>query len=120
MNSFYLRSVFGWGLLLWFIGYVLGFVFFAFVPAEAIGWYVMPLGILITCVALYRWIRMDSVHDALRIGIGWSVIAILCDYLFLVKLLNPADGYYKLDVYLYYALTLVLPFIVYKFRNSAR
>jgi len=32
--------------------------------------------------------------------------------LFIVKAFKPADGYYKLDVYLYYALTFALPLIV--------
>ena len=37
------------------------------------------------------------------------LIAIVCDYFFLVKVFNAADGYYKLDVYLYYTLTFALP-----------
>lgn len=117
MTNFFWRSVLGWGIVLWLIGYVLGFLFFAFVPAAVIGWYIMPFGIVITCFVLWRWVRMDSLQDAIFLGIGWSAIAIVCDYLFLVKLLNPADGYYKLDVYVYYALTLVLPFIVYRLKK---
>ncbi len=35
--------------------------------------------------------------------------AALGDYLFIVKALKPADGYYKPDVYLYYAPTLAIP-----------
>ncbi len=111
-NNFLLRQVLGWGFLLWLIGYLLGFVFFAFVPAALIGWYVMPLGIVVTCVVLWKWISLDSMRNTILLGIGWSVIAVVCDYLFLVKLLDPADGYYKLDVYLYYLLTLLLPPIV--------
>jgi hypothetical protein len=104
--------VLGWGFLLWLIGYLLGFVFFAFVPAVLIGWYVMPFGFAITCVVLWKWINLDTMQNTILLGIGWCIIAVLCDYLFLVKLLNPADGYYKLDVYLYYLLTLLLPLIV--------
>jgi hypothetical protein len=37
------------------------------------------------------------------------VIAVLGDYLFIVKAFKPADGYYKLDVYLYYVLTVIIP-----------
>ena len=40
------------------------------------------------------------------------LIAVICDYFFLVKAFNPADGYYKLDVYLYYGLTFILPLAV--------
>lgn len=35
----------------------------------------------------------------------WTLIAVLDDHLFIVRALKPADGYYKPDVYLYYALT---------------
>ena len=119
MNGRLLRDVAGWGFLLWLIGYVLGFLFFAFVPAVLIGWYVMPIGIAITCLVLWRWIRLDSMANAVVVGIGWSAIAIVCDYVFLVKLLNPADGYYKFDVYLYYALTLALPPVAYQFKRAA-
>ena len=31
------------------------------------------------------------------------------DYVFIVLLLQPADGYYKLDVYVYYASAFILP-----------
>lgn len=33
----------------------------------------------------------------------------ILDYVFIVKAFNPSDGYYKVDVYLYYALTFLLP-----------
>ena len=118
MQKFLMRDVLGWGVGLWFIGYVLGFVFYAFVPPAEIGWYVMPLGIAITLYVLWNYIRMQSMRDALAIGIGWSVIAIVCDYLFIVLLLHPADGYYKLDVYLYYTFTFLLPIGVAAVRRS--
>lgn len=80
MNRQLLRDTLGWGFILWLIGYVIGMVLFSIVPLSLIGWIIMPIG-----------------------------IAIIFDYFFLVKLLKPADGYYKLDVYLYYALTFILP-----------
>jgi hypothetical protein len=36
-----------------------------------------------------------------------------------VKLLNPADGYYKFDVYLYYLIALVLPMAAARLRRGA-
>ena len=78
MQKFLMRDVLGWGVGLWYIGYVLGFVFYAFVPPAEIGWYVMPLGIAITLYVLWNYIRMQLMRDALTIGIGWSVIAIVC------------------------------------------
>lgn len=38
-------------------------------------------------------------------------MAVLLDYLFIVKMFKSAD-YYKPDVYVYYALTLLLPIAV--------
>jgi hypothetical protein len=52
------------------------------------------------------------------LAIVWTLIAIVFDYLFIVKALNPADGYYKLDVFLYYALTFILPLAAYTRKKS--
>jgi hypothetical protein len=109
MNRFALRDVLGWGVALWLFGYVLGFVFYGSVPLPMIGWYIMPFGIAATCLVLWRWVHPADWITALMLGIGWSVIAIVLDYFGIVKLLAPPDGYYKLDVYLYYLLTLLLP-----------
>ncbi len=118
MNQFMLRNVLGWGFALWIIGYLLGFVFYAFVPPGQIGWYVMPLGVAFTLYVLKKWIALTTLRDALVLGMGWSIIAIVCDYIGIVMLLNPTDGYYKLDVYLYYLFTLVLPIAVYLLRKQ--
>ena len=50
----------------------------------------------------------------------WTFIAVVGDYLFIVKAFKPADGYYKLDVYLYYALTLAIPLFAGWRRTSRR
>lgn len=109
-----------WGIGVWLIGYVLGFVFFAFVPASLIGWAIMPIGVLITLWVLLKKIKSNSFQHFVLIAIAWTGIAIVFDYLFLVLLLNPADGYYKLDVYIYYALTFILPLTIgwYKTRTQ--
>ena len=112
MNKSFYKDALGWGVGLWLIGYILGFVFFAFVPAPLIGWVIMPIGTLITLWVLLKKIRGGSFQSYVLIAIAWTLIAIIFDYLFLVMLLKPADGYYKLDVYLYYALTFILPLAV--------
>jgi len=112
MNKQLYKDALGWGLALWLIGYVLGFVFFAFVPASLIGWVITPIGVLITLWVLFKKIHGGSLRYYLSVGIVWSIVAIICDYLFLVLVLKPADGYYKFDVYLYYVLALILPVIV--------
>lgn len=100
-----------WGTILWLFGYVLGIIFYAFVPKSAIGWYILPFALLATLWVLYKKIDRDSLGSYLWVGLVWLLIAVICDYLFLVKLFQSAD-YYKFDVYLYYALTLVLPVAV--------
>ena len=113
-----MKDVLGWGLLLWFIGYVLGFVFFVIVPTQQIGWFVTPFGIAITVWALLKKVQMKSMKDALMLGIGWSIIAIICDFLFMVLPMSLALSYYKLDVYLYYLVTFALPMVVWKWKNK--
>jgi hypothetical protein len=107
-----MRRMLGWGFLLWLIGYILGFVFFAFVPAALIGWYIMPIGIAITLWVLLKKFSYKTLHEYVKLGAVWAAIAVAGDYLFIVELLHPKDGYYKPDVYLYYLLTLLLPVAV--------
>jgi hypothetical protein len=109
LQRFLVRDCLGWGVLLWVVGYILGFALYPVVPTEMIGWYVMPLGLLITCLVLWRWVDVDDLMRATVLGAAWCAIAIGLDYLFIVKLLAPNDGYYKPDVYLYYASALLLP-----------
>lgn len=82
------------------------------VPPALIGWVLTPIGIAITLFVLFKKIHFDSVRSYVLLALIWTVIAILCDYIFLVKLFKPSDGYYKLDVYLYYLLTFILPVLV--------
>ncbi len=112
MNKQLLKDALGWGITLWFIGYVLGFILFFIVPPSSIGWIIMPIGIIITLWVLLKKVTSRSFKHYLILAVVWTLIAVVFDYLFLVKMLKPADGYYKLDVYLYYALTFVLPIIV--------
>jgi hypothetical protein len=103
------KDALGWGLFLWFIGYMLGIIFFFIVPKQYLGWIILPIGIAITLWVLVKKIKVQSLRYYIKIAVVWSLIAILCDYFFLVRIFKPADGYYKLDVYLYYALTFLLP-----------
>jgi len=100
-----------WGFGLWFFGYVLGIVFFYLVSQNMIGWFVLPLGIIAILWVLLKKIKRESFKDYVNLGIVWTAMAVVLDYVFIVKLFNSTD-YYKPDVYLYYALTLILPLIV--------
>ena len=112
MKKSFLRDSLGWGVLLWLVGYILGIVLFMVAPPSTIGWIIMPIGILLTLWVLSKKVKGDSLKYYFVLAIGWTVIAIVFDYFFLVKLFKPADGYYKLDVYLYYVFTFGLPLIV--------
>lgn len=109
MNKQSLKDAVMWGIILWFTGYVLGIVLFMVVSPAVLGWIIMPIGVLITLWVLVKKVNSASLEYYLFLGAIWTVIAIVFDYLFLVKVFNPADGYYKLDVYLYYVLTFILP-----------
>lgn len=119
MNRQIIKDALGWGVGLWLIGYALGIVLFAFVPVSLIGWIIMPIGTVIALWVAFRKVHGDSLRYYYIVALAWTLIAVLGDYLFIVKLLKPADGYYKLDVYLYYALTLAIPLIA-GWRRMAR
>ena len=106
-----LRYAFGWGSGLWLIGYLLGIVLFAFVPAALIGWIITPIGVVITVWVLLR-VKGEPLWFYAMLSAVWTLLAVILDYVFIVKAFNPSDGYYKADVYLYYALTFLLPVII--------
>lgn len=105
-----------WGLGLWLIGYVLSFMLFFLVPPLMIGWIIAPIGTIITLLVLFKKIKSEEFNYYLSLGIIWTLMAVILDYLFIVKLLNPV-GYYKPAVYLYYGLTLGLPILVGKIKS---
>lgn len=119
MNKTFYIDVLGWGFGLWLFGYLLGVVLFVFVPPAMIGWIIMPVGALASLWILLKKIKSESFQQYILIAFGWTAIAVVFDYLFLVMLLKPADGYYKLDVYIYYALTCIFPLTIgwYKTRT---
>ena len=114
----FLGDSLGWGVGLWLIGYVLGIVLFMAVPAGWIGWVITPVGILLTTWVLMKKINGSDMFYYLKVAVAWTVIAVLFDYVFLVMVFKPVGGYYKLDVYLYYALTFILPLIVGIFKTD--
>ena len=112
MNKQLLKDSLGWGFVLWLIGYILGIILFFVLPASLIGWFILPVGLIITLWVLLNKVKGDKLQYYLILAAVWTVIAVILDYFFIVKMLNPADGYYKLDVYLYYALTLITPLVI--------
>jgi hypothetical protein len=109
-RKIFLNTIF-WGFALWLFGYILGFAFFALVPQEMIGWFILPFGVIFTLWILFKKIKRESFFCYVGLGVIWTIMAIALDYVFIVKLLKSGD-YYKIDVYFYYILTFALPVIV--------
>lgn len=112
MNIRLFKDTIGWGFLLWLSGYILGIILFFVLPTSILGWVIMPFGILMILWVLLKKIKNQPFQYFVVLAISWTVIAIVFDYFFLVKVFKPADGYYKLDVYLYYLFTFTLPLII--------
>jgi len=109
MNKQFYKDTLGWGFALWLIGYALGIMLFVGVPVSMIGWIILPIGTMITLWVLFKKVASEAFQYYFLLAVSWTLIAVAFDYVFIVKAFKPADGYYKLDVYLYYILTFVLP-----------
>lgn len=109
MNKQLLKDSVLWGIIIWLFGYLLGILLFPLVPTAYIGWVIMPIGILVTLWVLFYKVKVKTFREFIILGVSWAIIAVILDYLLLVQLFKPTDGYYKLDVYLYYLITLLLP-----------
>ena len=112
-----LQYAVGWGFGLWLIGYVLGIVLFAILPTSVLGWVIMPIGVALTIAVLLR-VKREPLWFYATLSVVWTALAVILDYAFIVNAFSPADGYYKPDVYLYYALTFLLPLGVGVVRSS--
>ena len=111
MNTQLVKDAMGWGLVLWVIGYALGMMLFAFVPANLMGWIIMPIGAAIALWVAFAKVKGDTLRYYFLVSLVWLSIAVVGDYVFIVKAFKPANGYYKLDIYVYYALTLAIPLV---------
>lgn len=118
MTKQFFKHALMWGFFLWLIGYVLGIILFFIVPPALLGWVIMPVGIALTFWVLLKKVTVTPFNLYILLAVTWTLIAVICDYFLLVRVFKPTDGYYKLDVYLYYALTFVLPILVGWHRNT--
>ncbi|OGL73367.1 hypothetical protein A3C96_03245 [Candidatus Uhrbacteria bacterium RIFCSPHIGHO2_02_FULL_60_10] len=109
MSKQLLKDSLGWGVALWAFGYLLGMMLFSVVPIYAIGWVITPIGTAVTLWVAFKKLRGRTFGHYAVVAAIWLVVAVVFDYFFLVKAFKPADGYYKFDVYLYYALTALIP-----------
>lgn len=99
----------GLGTALWLLGYLASLGLFFTPYAGVMGWVLTAVFTPVTiAIAWWRFRGRDlSPGYYVLVGAAWAAIAILLDYVFIVRLFD-AD-YYAPDVYLYYALTLLIP-----------
>ena len=111
-----LKSNLIWGFVLWLIGWILGVVLFMTPLKLVMGWVITPIGFLITLWVLIKKINREKYLCYFGVAVIWTVMAIVLDYLFNVLLFGIGASYYKLDIYIYYALTFIMPLVVGAFK----
>jgi hypothetical protein len=110
----------GLGTALWLLGYLVSLGLFFTPFASVMGWVITAIFTPVTiAVAWWRFRARDlPLSYYAGVGLAWAAIAIALDYLFIVRLFN-AD-YYAPDVFLYYALTFLIPVGVGLYLRRAR
>jgi hypothetical protein len=115
-----LKNMLFWGFILWLVGYIAGIILFFIVPKDVIGWVITPFAAFLTVWILVKKVKRPELTCYFGTGLVWTIMAIILDYIFLVKLFKAESTYYKPDVFLYYFLTFTLPIIVgyWKFKHK--
>ncbi len=101
------------GSAIWLLGYIISIVLYGFVPSSLLGW---VLFVLLTPVTIYiAYLRFKKRKETLAyyamVALVWVVLAMILDYLFIVMAFNN-QSYYKADVFVYYLVTFLVPFVV--------
>lgn len=102
----------GLGILLWLFGYIGSLVLFFSPFVDMMGWILTVVFAPVTVLITWWWFRNREfpLSYYVRVGLAWTAIAIILDYLFIVQLFQAT--YYGPDVILYYVLTFVIPVAV--------
>ena len=110
------------GTALWLIGYFASLVLFFTPYAGVMGWILITVFTPVTFVIAWVWFRKRRslpLQYFAGVGVAWMLIAIVLDFLFIV-LLFRASNYYQIDVFVYYAVTFLIPVCVGLFLNRTR
>jgi hypothetical protein len=101
------------GVLIWLIGYIASIILYSFIPSNLLGWILCIIFTPITFLIAY--LRFKNRKQPMKCYIGvavfWTLIAIIFDYIFIIKLFNSIE-YYKPDVFVYYIMTFLIPIII--------
>ena len=97
------------GTVLWLLGYLASLVLFVSPFADIMGWVLIAAFTPVTIAVAWWWFRARDLALTYYAGVGaaWTVIAVVLDYLFIVLLFQAT--YYEFDVFVYYALTFLIP-----------
>ena len=106
----WIKDTAGLGTGLWLIGYLASLVLFFTPFAGIMGWILLVILTPVTIAITWWWFRPRRrlhLKYYAKVGIAWVWIAIVFDYLFIVRLFQAR--YYEADVFVYYAMTFLIP-----------
>ena len=105
----WIKDTAGLGTGLWLIGYLASLALFFSPFAGSMGWILLVVCTPVTIVITWWWFkgRDLALPYYAEVGIAWTVLAVVLDYLFIVWMLQAT--YYGADVFVYYALTFLIP-----------
>jgi hypothetical protein len=106
----WIKDTAGLGTVLWLMGYLASLVLFFTPFAGIMGWILLAIFTPVTIAIAWWWFRQrDRLPLEYYAGVGgaWTLIAIVLDHLFIVLLFQAT--YYGVDVFVYYAVTFLIP-----------
>ena len=104
---------FGFGVIIWTIGFALTIVFFMVVPADMLSLFVVPILFAVTIFIAYKRLKGYGASSLyfLFVAVTWTVITIAFDYIFLVEGSN-VETYYDWSTYLSYFVAFLIPLVI--------
>jgi hypothetical protein len=105
----WIKDTIGLGTGLWLFGYLASLLLFFSPFADIMGWIITAVFTPITIALAWWWFRARDLPLTyyVVVGVAWTMLAIVLDYLFIVRLFQTT--YYEIDVFVYYALTFLIP-----------
>jgi hypothetical protein len=105
-----LKDTLGLGTLLWLIGYLASMALYFSPLSYTLGWVILVIFTPFTIWITWWWFkaRALSISWYAGVGISWTAIAVMLDYIFIVLLFHSPD-YYAMDVFICYALMFFIP-----------
>jgi hypothetical protein len=105
----WIKDIIGVGIFLWLIGYLVSIGLFFSPLIGFMGWIITAVFTPVSIVITWWWFRARSLPLTYyaMVGLAWTAIAVVLDYLFIVMLFQAR--YYAPDVLAYYLLTFLIP-----------